>query len=154
MNEEQILNYIEEDDKLSHEWFIYQGTEDGTIFDFYAEFIRNDLEDQYLALTIYNDIYYSEAVDLVDSEEYWVLTDDEADEKAELEAQYFLENALSEVPNHLHWYFDDDKYISEQLQDRGYLLNVYNGSEDSITLDNGSVFYIYRRNQYAIRYII
>lgn len=146
MNEEQILNYIENDDKLSHEWFIYQGTEDGTIFDFYAEFIRDDLEDRYLALTIYNDIYYSEAVDLVDSEEYWVLTDDEADEKAELEAQYFLENALSEVPNYLHRFFDDDKYISEQIQDRGYLLDTYNGSEDSITLDNGSVFYIYRRD--------
>ena len=146
MNESQILNYIEDDDKLSHEWFIYQGTEDGTIFDFYAEFIRDDLEDRYLALTIYNDVYYSEAVDLIDSEEYWVLTDDEADEKAELEAQYFLENALSEVPNYLHRFFDDDKYISEQIQDRGYLLDTYNGSEDSITLDNGSVFYIYRRN--------
>lgn len=146
MNEDQILNYIENDDKLSHEWFIYQGTEDGTIFDFYAEFIRNDLEDQYLALTIYNDIYYSEAADLIDSEEYLVLTDDEADEKAELEAQYFLESALSEVPNYLHRFFDDDKYISEQIQDRGYLLDTYNGSEDSITLDNGSVFYIYRRN--------
>ena len=146
MNESQILNYIEDDDKLSHEWFIYQGTEDGTIFDFYDEFIRNDLDDQYLALTIYNDIYYSEAVDLVDSEDYLVLTDDEADEKAELEAQYFLENALSEIPNYLYRYFDDDKYISEQIQDRGYLLNLYNGYEDSITLDNGSVFYIYRRN--------
>ena len=146
MNEEQILNYIEDDDKLSHEWFIYQGSEDGTIFDFYAEFIRNDLDDRYLALTIYNDIYYFEAVDLIDSEEYWVLTDDEANEKAELEAQYFLENALSEVPNYLHRYFDDDKYISEQIQDRGYLLNLYNGYEDSITLDNDSVFYIYRRN--------
>ena len=146
MNESQILNYIEDDDKLSHEWFIYQGTEDGTIFDFYAEFIRNDLDDRYLALTIYNDVYYSEAVDLIDSEEYWVLTDDEADEKAELEAQYFLENALSEVPNYLHRFFDDDKFISEQIQDRGYLLDAYNGSEDSITLDNSSVYYIYRRN--------
>ena len=146
MNEDQILNYIEDDDKLSHEWFIYQGTEDGTIFDFYAEFIRNDLEDQYLALTIYNDIYYFEAVDLVDSEKYWVLTGEEADEKAELETQYLLENALSEVPDYLHRYFDEDKYICEQIQDRGYVLNHYNGSEDSITLDNGSVFYIYRRN--------
>lgn len=147
MNEDQILNYIEDDDKLSHEWFIYQGTEDGTILDFYAEFIRDDLDDRYLALTIYNDIYYSEAVDLVDSEEYWVLTDDEADEKAELEAQYYLEEALSQVPEHLHRYFDDDKYISNCISDgRGYLLDTYNGSEDSITLDNGSVFYIYRRN--------
>ena len=147
MNESQILNYIEDDDKLSHEWFIYQGSEAGTIFDFYAEFIRDNLEDRYLALTIYNDIYYSEAVDLIDSEEYWVLADDEADEKAELKAQYLLENALSEVPNYLHRYFDEDQYIKDQVSnDRGYLLDTYNGSEDSITLDNDSVFYIYRRN--------
>lgn len=147
MNESQILNYIENDDKLSHEWFIYQGTEDGTIFDFYAEFIRNDLEDQYLALAINNDIYYSEAVDLIDSEDYWVLTDDEADEKAELEAQYLLEDALNQIPFNLQQYFDDDKYISDYISEgRGYLLDTYNGSEDSITLDNGLVFYIYRRN--------
>lgn len=147
MNEDQILNYIENDDKLSHDWFIYQGTEDGTIFNFYAEFIRNNLDDRYLALTIYNDVYYSEAVDLIDSEEYWVLTDDEADEKAELEAQYLLEDALSQVPAHLHRYFDEDQYLKNQVSsDRGWILNTYNGYEDSITLDNGSVFYIYRRN--------
>ena len=147
MNEDQILNYIENDDKLSHEWFIYQGTEDGTIFDFYAEFIRNNLDDQYLALAIYNDIYYFEAVDLIDSEEYWVLTDDEADEKAELEAQYYLEDALSLIPFHLQQYFNDSQYISDYISDgRGYLLDTYNGSENSITLDNDSVFYIYRRN--------
>ncbi len=147
MNESQILNYIEEDDKLSHEWFIYQGTEDGTIFDFYVEFIRNDLEDQYLALAINNDIYYSEAVDLVDSEEYWVLTDDEADEQAEQYAYLYVEEAQQEIPHHLQRYFNMDLFISDYISDgRGQLLNHYDGSEDSITLDNGSVFYIYRRN--------
>ena len=147
MNEDQILNYIEDDDKLSHEWFIYQGTEDGTILDFYAEFIRNDLEDQYLALAISNDIYYSEAVDLVDSEEYWVLTDDEADEKAEQYAYESAKEAQQEIPHHLQRYFNMELFISDYISDsRGNLLNLYNGSEDSITLDNGSVFYIYRRN--------
>lgn len=147
MNEDQILNYIEDDDKLSHEWFIYQGTEDGTIFDFYDEFIRNDLDDRILALTIEKDIYYEEAETLIDDEDYWVLTDKEADEKAELEAEYLLENALSEVPSYLHRYFDSDQYLKDQVSnDRGHILNTYNGSEDSITLDNGSVYYIYRRN--------
>ena len=147
MNESQILNYIEDDDKLSHEWFIYQGTEDGTIFDFYAEFIRNDLDDRVLALTIENDIYYEEAETLIDDEDYWVLTDEEANEKAELEAEYLLEDALSEVPSYLHRYFDSDQYLEDQVSnDRGHMLNTYNGSEDSITLDNGSVYYIYRRN--------
>ena len=147
MNEEQILNYIEDDDKLSHDWFIYQGSEDGTIFDFYTEFIRDNLYDQYLALTIYNDIYYSEAIDLIDSEEYWVLTDDEADEQAEQEAHYYAEEAQQEIPPHLQRYFDMDLFISDYISDgRGQVLNYYDGSEDSITLDNGSVFYIYRRN--------
>lgn len=147
MNEDQILDYIENDDKLSHEWFIYQGTEDGTIFDFYAEFIRNDLDDRYLALTINKDIYYSEAIDLIDSEKYWVLTDYEANEKAELEAEYYLEDALSQIPFHLQEYFNNSEYISDYVSNgRGYLLDTYNGSEDSITLNNGSVFYIYRRN--------
>ena len=147
MNESQILNYIENDDKLSHEWFIYQGTEDGTIFDFYVEFIRDHLEDRYLALTIYNGIYYSEAVDLIDSEYYWVLTDDEADEKAELEAQYYAEGALSQVPEHLYRYFNIDLFINDYISNgRGHLLAPFDRSEDSITLDNSSVFYIYRRN--------
>lgn len=147
MNEDQILNYIEDDDKLSHDWFIYQGTEDGTIFDFYAEFIMDDLEDQYLALAIYNDIYYSEAVDLIDSEDYWVLTDEEADEKAEQYAYLYAEEAQQEIPYHLQGYFDMDLFINDYISDgRGKLLNLYNGSEDSITLDNDSVFYIYRRN--------
>ena len=124
-----------------------RGTEDGTILDFYAEFIRNDLEDQYLALAISNDIYYSEAVDLVDSEEYWVLTDDEADEKAEQYAHESAEEAQQEIPHHLQRYFNMELFISDYISDsRGNLLNLYNGSEDSITLDNGSVFYIYRRN--------
>ena len=147
MNEDQILNYIEEDDKLSHEWFIYQGTEDGTIFDFYVEFIRNDIEDRYLALTIYNDIYYSEAVDLVDSEDYLVLTDEEANVQAEQYAHESAEEAQQEIPPHLQQYFDIDKCIDDYISnDRGQLLNHYDGSEDSITLDNDSVFYIYRRN--------
>ena len=147
MNEEQILNYIEDDDKLSHEWFIYQGTEDGTIFDFYIGFIRPNLEDRYLALAIYKDIYYSEAVDLIDSEEYWVLTDDEADEKAEQYAHESAEEAQQEIPHHLQQYFDEDQYIKDQVSSsRGQLLASYNGYEDSITLDNSSVFYIYRRN--------
>lgn len=147
MNEEQILNYIEDDDKLSHEWFIYQGTEDGTIFDFYIGFIRPNLEDQYLALAIYKDIYYSEAVDLIDSEKYWVLTDDEADEKAEQYAHESAEDAQQEIPPHLQRYFDEDEYIRDVISSsRGQLLASYNGYEDSITLDNSSVFYIYRRN--------
>jgi hypothetical protein len=147
MDEDQILQYIEYDDKLSHEWFIFQGTEEGTIYDFYKEYIRPDLDDRILALTIENDIYYEEAETLIDDEDYWVLTDKEADEKAELEGEYLLENALSEVPDYLHRYFDSDQYIKDQVsQDRGYMLNTHNGSEDSITLDNGSVYYIYRRN--------
>lgn len=147
MTEEQITQYIESNDKLNQQWFIYQGTEDGTIFDFYTEHIRPDLDDRALALTINNDIYYAEAVELIDDEEYFVLTDKEADEKAELEGEYLLEYALSEIPDYLHQYFDSDQYVKDQVSnDRGEVLNTYNGDEESITLDNGLVYYIYRRN--------
>ncbi len=147
MDEDQILQYIEYDDKLSHEWFIFQGTEEGTIYDFYKEHIRPDLDDRILALTVEKDIYYEEAETLIDDEDYWVLTDEEANEKVELEVEYLLEEALSEVPSYLYRYFDSDQYIEDQASNnRGHLLNTYNGSEDSITLDNGSVYYIYRRN--------
>ena len=113
----------------------------------YTEFITNDLEDDCLALAINNDIYYSESVDLIDSEEYWVLTDDEADEKAEQYAHESAEEAQQEIPHHLQRYFNMDLLISDYISDgRGQLLNHYDGSEDSITLDNDSVFYIYRRN--------
>ena len=47
----------------------------------------------------------------------------------------------------LNYIEDDDKYIKDQVSnDRGVLLAPFDGSEDSITLDNGSVLYIYRRN--------
>lgn len=147
MTEEQILQYLENDDKLSLEWFIYQGTEEGTIFDFYTEHIRPDLDDSALALTIYNDIYYDEAVRLIDYAEYFVLTDEEADALAEQWAEELAEEAKYQLPEHLQRYFDQDLYVSDYLQDgRGPILNSYNGDEDSITLDNGSVYFIYRRN--------
>ena len=147
MTERQILQYIESNDNINTQWFIYQGTEDGTIFDFYLEYIRPNLDDRALALTINEDIYYEEAVDLVADEEYFVLTDDEADERAEQWAWELAEDATSQIPEHLERYFNQELYVSDYLQDgRGLILNSYNGSEDSITLDNGSVYYIYRRN--------
>jgi hypothetical protein len=147
MTETQILQYIESNDNINTQWFIYQGTEDGTIFDFYTEHIRPDLDDRALALTINNDIYYEEAVDLIDTEDYFVLTDDEADEKAEQGAYELAEYAIQEIPHHLQRYFNQELYVSDYLSDgRGMILNSYNGSEDSITLDNGLVYFIYRRN--------
>lgn len=147
MTETQILQYIESEDKINQQWFIYQGTKDGTIFDFYLEHIRPNLDDRALALTINEDIYYEEAVELIDNEEYFVLTDDEADERAEQWAWELAEDAASQMPQHLEKYFNQELYVSDYLSDdRGMVLDSYNGSEDSITLDNGSVFYIYRRN--------
>jgi hypothetical protein len=147
MTETQILQYIESEDKINQQWFIYQGTKDGTIFDFYLEHIRPNLDDRALALTINEDIYYEEAVELIDNEEYFVLTDDEADERAEQWAWELAEDAASQMPQHLEKYFNQELYVSDYLSDdRGMILDSYNGSEDSITLDNGSVFYIYRRN--------
>lgn len=83
MNEEQILQYLESDDRLNQQWFIWQGTKSNSIQDFYLAEIRDDLDDRILALAIHNDIYYDEAEKLIDDDDYFVLTDEEADEKAE-----------------------------------------------------------------------
>ena len=146
MNEEQILQYIESNDELNKLWFIWQGSESNSINDFYLEHIRDDLDDRVLALTINNDIYYDEAEKLIDDADYFVLTDEEADEKAEEWAWELADDAESEIPNYLRPYFDKEKYARDYTDDdRGGILNSYNGDEEYIELDNGTSFYIYRR---------
>lgn len=147
MNDEQILQYIESDDTLNQQWFIWQGTESNSLQDFYLAEIRDNLEDEVLALAINNDIYYDEAYQLIDNGDYFVLTDEEADERAEQWAWELADAAESEIPNYLRPYFDKDKYVSDSMDDdRGFILNSYNGVEEYIELDNGASFYIYRRN--------
>lgn len=148
MNNEQILQYIKLDDSLNRQWFTWQISQEGSIEDFYLANIRDNLDDNVLALTIHNNIYYDEAESLIYYKDYLVLTDEEADEEAELWAFELADDAESEIPNYLRPYFDKDSYVADYVRrlSRGEILNSYKGVEEYIELDNGTSFYIYRRN--------
>ena len=75
---------------------------------------------------------------IIDKQEYYVYTDEEAEEVAKEYAQSLLDIALHDVPKYLHYYFDSDLFIKDTLdEDRGYLIT---GNEE-IQFNN---YYIYK----------
>jgi len=70
------------------------------------------------------------------SEEYLVVTDDEADELWEQELDNLLEEIVyPELPKHLRNYFDDEKWKRDARYDgRAHSLSHYDGNEDEITV--------------------
>ena len=60
---------------------------------------------------------------IIDKQEYYVYTDEEAEEVAKEYAQSLLDIALHDVPTYLYYYFDSDLFIKDTLDgDRGYLI--------------------------------
>ena len=80
-------------------------------------------------------------------EEYYVLTDDEADEKWDEELDYYLEECIyPEIPEHLRGYFDDEAWKEDARMDgRGHTLSSYDGCEYEEKI-NGTWYFIYRQN--------
>lgn len=146
MNEDQILNLIESNDLYNRQWFIHQASVSKDITAFYTEFILPDLEPQILALAINQNFTYHEAQDLIDSEEFLVLTDQEADDRAYDYVHDIATDAMCELPKHLQQYFNFDLYIDDLLNDgRGNILAHYDGYENQETIDD-TTYYIYRMN--------
>lgn len=81
------------------------------------------------------------------SEEYEVLTDNEADDRWEQELDYYLEEIIyPELPDHLVNYFDDDAWKRDARFDgRGHAISRYDGCENEEKV-NDTWFYIYRQN--------
>lgn len=105
-----------------------------------AEFLNVDIEDLKESSWDENIIEYG-------SEEYEVLTDEEADERWEDELQNYLEECvLPELPDNLQYYFDEEKWKRDARFDgRGHCLSRYDGNEEEITIED-ETFYIYRQN--------
>lgn len=86
------------------------------------------------------------------SEEYIVVTDEEADELWEQELDYYLEECIyPELSDNLVRYFDDEAWKRDARFDgRGYSLNRYDGNEYEETVYNEygerKNYYIYRQN--------
>ena len=102
----------------------------------------NEEEAQELQVSSYNDNiikYYSE--------EYEILTDEEADERWEEELQYYIdEYILSEIPKFCQRYFDEEAWKRDARFDgRGHSISHYDGCENEEKV-NGTWYYIYRQN--------
>jgi len=82
-------------------------------------------------------------------ESYRVLTDFEAEEAWEESLDSYIDECL-EIPKHLRFYFDEDKWKSDAKTDgRGHSLSSYDGEENSVEVEIDGTeyeFYIYREN--------
>lgn len=147
INEGQIQDLIDSNDIYSRYYFVWQMDPDNTggIEQFYIDEIEPDLDEAVLALMQHTGDYYSDAERAIDNSEWLVLTDDEADKQARDYANRYVEDALMDIPKHLQYYFDDDRYIEDCLNDgRGSILAGYDGNEYEETI-NGTIYYIYRQ---------
>ncbi len=80
-------------------------------------------------------------------EEYYVLTDDEAEDMVDRRLDDYLEELVySEIPEHLRGYFDDEAWKEDARMDgRGHTLSSYDGCEYEEKI-NGTWYFIYRQN--------
>ena len=83
----------------------------------------------------------------IDNEEYYVLTDSEADDKWDEYLDNYIDDVImSEMPKHLQNYFDDERWKEDARYDgRGHSLASYDGHENEETIGD-ETFYIYRHN--------
>lgn len=79
--------------------------------------------------------------------EYWVLTDEEADQAWDEELERYLDECvLCNIEGPLAQYFDRDAWKRDARHDgRGHCLSDYDSEEHEIKVD-GEHFYIYRVN--------
>jgi hypothetical protein len=77
--------------------------------------------------------------------EYLVLTDDEAEKKWDEHLDSYIEECL-EIPEHVRFYFDEEKWKDDARMDgRGHSLSSYDGYEHEIKI-NETEYFIYRTN--------
>lgn len=81
------------------------------------------------------------------SNNYLVLTDEEANDKWEEYLENYIEDCiLPELPKHLQNYFDTERWKDDAKYDgRGHSLSSYDGNEYEEEV-NGTTYYIYRIN--------
>ena len=153
MYSNQIQSIIDYKD-LAKEFFLFQMEdcdesmdEDARLLNFYENVILYDVnkdEEKILALMEHTAEEYSECDSHIDLDRYRVYTDEEAndalDEALDL---YCEEHILSQIPDYLQHYFDDEEWKSDNSSDRGHYLGQSDGDEHEETI-NGNTYYIYK----------
>ena len=147
---QSIIDYKE----LAKEFFIFQMEDcdesmddDARLLSFYENVILDDVdqdEEKILALMEHTGEEYSECETHLDLDRYRVYTDEEAndalDEALDL---YCEEHILSQIPDCLQQYFDDEEWKDNNSSDRGNYLGESDGNEHEETI-NGNTYYIYK----------
>lgn len=79
------------------------------------------------------------------SEEWWVLTDSEADDRWEEDLRNYLDDVL-EIPNSIRPYLDEARWLDDAKSegDRGHGLATYDGNEYEVEIDDEGVYYLFR----------
>ena len=105
-----------------------------------AQFL--DCKKKDIIVNTYNDSFLEYG-----SEEYLVVTDDEANDLWEESLDNYLEDCIyPELQGNLKNYFDDEAWKSDARYDgRGHSLSGYDGEENEETVDEETL-YIYRQN--------
>lgn len=148
LNEDQIHDIITQSDNYSREYFIWQMDEANSnlsMEDFFNDEIFSVLDECVVALMQHTGDYYSDCESAIDREDYLVLTDNEADISAQQLAGEYASEAKYEMPEHLRYYFDEDKYAQDLLDDSRGLLLAYADGEEHEEKVNGTIYFIYRR---------
>jgi hypothetical protein len=120
----------------------------------YEELHCEDITDRIDTLAKFLDIdsdeEYKDEIECIDeddyrfrynSEEYLVLTDDEADRLWEKELDYYIDECIiREIPKYLQNYFDENRWKDDaRIDGRGHSISTYDGGEN----EEGDYF-IYR----------
>lgn len=89
-----------------------------------------------------------DALKLLEEEDYIILDDQEADDMFDNIMDDIIDDTvLSQIPEHLQYYFDTDSYKEDvKISDgRGHIISRYDGNEIEHVYNNTS-YYIYRIN--------
>ena len=77
------------------------------------------------------------------NEDYYVLTDSEADDMEDQQLDNYIDECL-EIPDDIRPYFDEEKWKRDARMDgRGHIISSYDGAEYEETVE-GTTYYIYR----------
>ena len=145
ISEEQIQDLIDSDERSSKEYFIWQMDPDNNgIEQFYLDKIESNLDERVLALMQHTGDMFSDCESAVYNREWFVLTDEEADEQVANYAENSLDDVLYGVNEVIKQYFDSERYIEDYIydSDRGSVIASRDGNEYTETV-NGTAYYLY-----------
>lgn len=104
---------IKSDEQIARQWFVWKMSNPHDIESFFISEILPKLEHKVVALAVMNECSYEDAKLYIDSFEWAVYTDEEADKAFDTEIKNRIEDTFWSVPSYLKHYIKTDSYKSE-----------------------------------------